>query len=78
MIYVKRSVDIEKDVLWVAAELNEETRRGRQLYLGKDVNGAVNAAVAAGMPRLDAEAQARSEVERCQSDAINDNLVGAK
>ena len=77
MIYVKRSVDIEKDVLWVASDLDEVTRRGRSLYVGKDVNGAVNAAVAAGMPRSDAEAQARSEIERCKKDETNDKLIGA-
>jgi hypothetical protein len=70
MIYINRSTDLEKDSFWVAAELNEETRRCRQLYLGKDVNGAVAAAVAAGLPKQ--EAISMAETAKAREQVVDD------
>jgi hypothetical protein len=68
MIYVKRSVDVDKEVTWVAADLDEIKRRCVSLYVGNDVNGAIEAATKAGMHRQAAEAQARQEIERCKKE----------
>lgn len=64
MIFIKRSKDFHNDVFWIAHDLNEADSRCRQLYLGKNVNGAIEAAVAAGLSKEDAVKQAQSEIAR--------------
>ncbi len=76
MIYIKRSVDFYKDVTWVANDLDENRRRNRMLYAGGDVNGAIDAAVKAGMDREAAVIQAQGEITRCQQAEPNDQIVG--
>jgi hypothetical protein len=67
MIYIKRSVDFEKNVTWVANSLDQDKRRNVMLYAGNDVNGAILAAVKAGMPQLEAIQQANEEIARCKN-----------
>jgi hypothetical protein len=76
MIYLKRSVDFYKDVTWVANDLDEDRRRNRMLYAGKDVNGAIDAAVKAGMSREAAAIQAQNEINRCNHDSPQDEIAG--
>ncbi len=72
MILIKRSVDINKDVAWVAHDLDKEKRRCTQLYVGTDVNGAIKAAIAAGMSQQDAVFLAQSEIKRSQAAIVDD------
>jgi hypothetical protein len=74
MLYLKRSVDIKRDVLWVANDLNEETQRNTALYLGKDVNGAIGALVKAGVSQDKAAEMAKNEIARCKADDANDEI----
>lgn len=75
MLYLKRSVDIRRDVTWVANDLNEETRRNTALYVGLDVNGAIAALVKAGVPQDNATEMAKNEIARCKADAANDDII---
>ncbi len=75
MIYIKRSIDSNRDVTWIASDFDEEAYRSRILYAGRDVNGAVKAAVAAGMPNTQACCKAQAEINRCNLQATNDVLV---
>ncbi len=76
MIYIKRSVDADKDVTWVTNDLDENKRRNRMLYAGKDVNAAIKAAMAAGLTFAEAADMAHAEIDRCKyaehNDAINE------
>jgi len=64
-IFINRCVDHEyKHVLWVANEFHPEERRSYELYVGGDVNGAINAAVEAGMPRENAVSRAKAVLAR--------------
>lgn len=76
MIYLKRSVDIDKEVTWVANDLDENKRRNRMLYAGADVNGAIEAASKAGLDREAAVIQAQNEIERCLKNEPNDKIAG--
>lgn len=71
MIRINRSTDLRNDTVWVAIDHDEETQRCRQLYLGTDVNGAVKAAIEAGLPREDAIAAANAALSRREvNDAV--------
>ena len=74
MIYIKRSVDFNKEVTWVANDLDENKRRNVMLYAGPDVNGAIKAAGIAGMPRDEAVRQAQAEIDRCNKTDIVDTI----
>lgn len=76
MIYIKRSVEFNKDVTWVAASKDDGTMRCRQLYAGTDVNGAIAAATEAGLARVDAVAMATSEIARCKNE-VQDTIGAA-
>lgn len=71
MITIKRSTDANTNVCWVAHSLDKEARRCTQLYLGTDVNGAIAAAVAAGLSRAEATKMAKAEIARRPT---NDNI----
>lgn len=73
MLYLNRCVDLDNDAIWVAVDLDKEKSRCRQLYCGKDVNGAVKAIVSAGMKRADAEAEVRRILNR-KFDEVVDTL----
>ena len=66
MITIKRSKVIQNDVAWVVHSMDEPTRRCKQLYLGFNVNEAIEAAKLAGMDHDKAVAMAKSEVARSQ------------
>lgn len=78
MIYLKRSVDFRRDITWVANELDEAKRRNTMLYAGEDVNGAIDAAVKAGLDREAAVFQAQEEIRRCNSSPINDTITSTQ
>lgn len=76
MIYLKRSIDIDQNVTWVTNDLDENKRRNRMLYAGKDVNGAIEAAMGAGMDREAATIQAQNEINRCNQNEPVDAIAG--
>ena len=65
-IIIKRSVDVQKDVNWGTISVDEESKRCKQLYLGFNVNEAIEAAKLAGMDHDKAVAMAKAEVARSQ------------
>lgn len=73
MIYINRCVDMKNGVVWVAGDLNEETRRVRGLYTGGDVNGAIKAAVDAGMDKDCAIVEAKRVLSR-SLESLNDTI----
>ena len=77
-LILNRSTDLDNQTLWVAAELDEEKSRSRQLYLGLDVNGAIKAAVDAGYDRAEVVARAEGVLERIRNEAkLNDAIAAA-
>lgn len=75
MIAIKRSKDCHGHVAWLATRQVPEESRSYQLYLGSDVNGAINAAIGAGMASCDAIAAAKAEVARGTQPEHNDSIV---
>ncbi len=74
MIYIKRSVDFDKNVTWVANNLDISAQRNIGLYAGNSANEAIAAAVAAGATREDAVAQALAELARCNNE-VQDTIT---
>ncbi len=74
MINIKRSVDFNKEVTWLANSLDEDSRRNTMLYAGNSVNGAIEAAVTAGLSRDEAKRVATAEIERCLNE-VEDTIT---
>lgn len=72
-IFINRCVDLNRDVLWVANSFHHDERRSYELYVGGDVNGAIDAAVKAGMPRENAVSRAKAVLARKE---FNDEIKG--
>lgn len=69
-IIVQRSRDVHNDAVWLAYELDDEAKKCVQLYLGNNVNEAILAATAAGLPKNEAVGMAKSALARGTVDKI--------
>lgn len=72
MININRCKDIHGNVDWVAFKYDGETKRSLCLYVGQDVNGAIDAAVAAGDSLADAKSKATTVLQRVKNESTND------
>jgi hypothetical protein len=73
-VFMNRSKDADNEVLWVARKFDPETSRSEQLYLGGDVNGAIEAAIKNGVGRDEAVKEAQAILARANKSKIVDTI----